>query len=168
MFFIFLLLISSIPFCIGVAIRSLFKSNNLSKVIFIFLLMTSFWQLDVTFLYATEYLSKETVEFFFRLFRFGSIMVSPAIFHIGYTIVQEELSDGLKKRWNKLVNRKTLGLFYAYSLLVYIIGWTNKGITGLELVTIENNRFYFPINGDLAWIYDLMFFSLFSARSSAF
>ena len=36
MFFLFLFLISSIPFCIGIAILRLFKSNNLSKVIFLF------------------------------------------------------------------------------------------------------------------------------------
>ena len=154
MFFLFLLLISSIPFCIGIAILRLFKSNNLSKVIFIFLLMTSFWQLDVTFLYAHKIFSEETVEFFFRLFRFGSIMVTPTIFHIGYTIVQEELSDALKKRWSKLVNRKTLLLFYAYSLFVYIIGWSDKGIKGLELVQIEKDVFYFPVNGELSWIYN--------------
>ena len=82
MFFLFLLLISSIPFSIGIAILRLFKSNNLSKVIFIFLLMTSFWQLDVTFLYAHKIFSEETVEFFFRLFRFGSIMVTPTVFHV--------------------------------------------------------------------------------------
>ena len=154
MFFLFLLLISSIPFCIGIAILRLFKSNNLSKVIFIFLLMTSFWQLDVTFLYAHKIFSEETVEFFFRLFRFGSIMVTPTVFHIGYTIVQEELPDALKKRWSKLVNRKTLLLFYAYSLFVYIIGWSDKGIKGLELVQIEKDVFYFPVNGELSWIYN--------------
>ena len=160
MFFLFLLLISSIPFCIGIAILRLFKSNNLSKVIFIFLFMTSFWQLDVTFLYAHKYLSEENVEFFFRLFRFGSIMVTPTVFHVGYTIVQEELSDALKKRWSKLVNRKTLLLFYAYSLFVYIIGWSDKGIKGLELVQIEKDEFYFPVNGELSWIYssNVLFF----------
>ena len=36
MFFLFLLLISSIPFCIGIAILRVFKNNNLSKVIFHF------------------------------------------------------------------------------------------------------------------------------------
>ncbi len=154
MFFLFLLLISSIPFCTGIAILVLFKNSQLSKVIFLFLLVSSFWQLDVTFLYAKDLLSKETTEFFFRLFRFGSIMVTPTIFHIGYTIVQGELSDELKKRWSTLVNRKTLRLVYAYSLFVYLIGWSDKGIKGLKLVQIGNSEFYFPINGELSWIYN--------------
>lgn len=161
MFFLFLLLISSIPFCIGIAILRLFKSNHLSKVIFIFLLMTSFWQLDVTFLYAYELLSEENIEFFFRLFRFGSIMVTPIVFHIGYTIVRDELQNASKKRWSKLVNRKTLLLFYAYSLFVYITGWSDKGIKGLELVQIEKDVFYFPVDGELSWIYhsNVLFFA---------
>ena len=153
MFFIFLLLLSCIPFCVGITIFVLFKSNNLSKVIFLFLLMTSFWQLDVTFLYAHNIFSEETIEFFFRLFRFGSIMVTPTIFHIGYTIVQEELSDDLKKRWSNLVNRKTLLLFYACSLFVYIIGWSDKGIKGLELIQMRIDAFYFPVYGELSWIF---------------
>ena len=59
--------------------------------------MTSFWQLDVTFLYAHKIFSEETVEFFFRLFRFGLYHGNSYNFHIGYTIVQEELPNALKK-----------------------------------------------------------------------
>ena len=162
MFFLFLFLISSIPFCTGIAILGLFKNNNLSRVIFLFLLMGSFWQLNVTFLYTTDFLSNETAEFYFRLFRFGSIMVTPTVFHVGYTIVQGELSDDMKERWSHIMNRKTLLLIYAYSLFNYIIGWSDKGITSLELVSIGESEFYFPVYGELSWIFNstIIFFIL--------
>ena len=89
MFFLFLILLTCIPLCIGITILRLFKRNNLSKMIFIFLLMTSFWQLDVAFLYSHKMFKEETIEFFFRLFRFGSIMVTPTIFMLGIQLFKK-------------------------------------------------------------------------------
>ena len=116
--------------------------------------MVSFWQLDVAFLYSYNLFKEETIEIFFKLFRFGSIMITPTIFYIGYTIVQEILPNDLKKKWRFLVNRTTVLLFYALSLLVYISGWSDKGISGLELMQIGSNIFYFPVYGELSWIFN--------------
>ena len=81
-------------------------------------------------------------------------MVTPTIFHIGYTIVQEELPDALKKRWSKSLSTvKHFYYFMPIPYLVYITGWSDKGIKGLELVQIEKDVFYFPVNGELSWIY---------------
>ncbi|MET3655516.1 sensor domain-containing protein [Sporosarcina psychrophila] len=154
MFFLFLMLLTCIPLCIGITILVLFKKNNLSKIIFIFLLLASFWQLDVAFLYSIDLFKEETIEIFFKLFRFGSIMITPTIFYVGYTIVQETLSNDLKKKWRFLVNRATVLLFYALSFLVYISGWSDKGISGLELIQIGSHIFYFPIYGELSWIFN--------------
>ena len=97
---------------------------------------------------------EETIEFFFNLFRFGSIMITPMIFHIGYTIVQEMLPNELKKKWRFLVNRTTLLLSYGLAFLVYVSGWSHKGISGLELMQIGSSIFYFPVYGELAWIFN--------------
>ena len=97
MFFIFLILLACIPVCVGITILVFFKKNNLSKIIFLFLLLVSFWQLDVAFLYSYDLFKEETILFFFKLFRFGSIMVTPTIFYMGYTIVQEMLPNESKK-----------------------------------------------------------------------
>ena len=66
MFFLFLILLTCIPLCIGITILVLFKKNNLSKIIFIFLLLASFWQLDVAFLYSFDLFKEETIEILFQ------------------------------------------------------------------------------------------------------
>ena len=53
-------------------------------------------QLGVAFLYSGGLFKEGTIEFLFRLFRFGSIMVTPTIFYVGYMIVQEELPNDKK------------------------------------------------------------------------
>lgn len=153
MFFLFLILLSCIPLCIGITILVLFKKNNLSKILFIFLLLASFWQLDVAFLHSYELFEEETIEFFFKLFRFGSIMITPTLFYVAYTIVQEMLADDLKKKWRFLVNRSTVLLFYAMTFLVYIIGWSDKGVSGLEVIQKGSTIFYFPVYGELSWFF---------------
>ena len=162
MFFIFLILLASIPVCVGITILVLFKKSKLSKIIFLFLLLASFWQIDVSFLYADQLFKEETITLFFKFFRFGSIMVTPTIFYVGYTIVQETLPIEFKKKWCFLVNRTTVLLSYALAILVYIIGWTDKGVSGLELIQIGSNIFYFPIGGELSWIFNfnVLFFAV--------
>ena len=153
MFFIFLVLLSCIPICVGITLLVLFEKNKLSKILFLLLLMVSFWQLDVAFLYATDLFTEETIEFFFNLFRFGPILITPMIFHIGYTLVREMLPTELKKKWRILVNRTTLLVFYGLALLVYVSGWSHKGFSGLELMHMGSSIFYFPVYGELAWIF---------------
>ena len=160
MFFTFLILLSCIPICVGITILSLFKKNKLSKIIFLFLLMVTFWQLDVAFLYSYNLFKEEIIEFFFKLFRFGSIMIPPTIFYIGYGIVQETLPMNLKKKWQFLVNRTTVLLLYGVAFVVYLIGWSDKGVSKIELIQIGSNLFYFPVYGELSWTFysNLLFF----------
>ena len=153
MFFIFLLLLSCIPVCVGITLLVLFNKNKLSKIIFLILLMVSFWQLDIAFLYSYNLFKEETIMFFFKLFRFGSIMITPTLFYIAYIIVQDMLTDDFKKKWRFLVNRTTVLLLYALSLFVYVIGWNEKSISGLELIQNGANPFYFPIYGEYWWIF---------------
>ena len=153
MFFTFLILLSCIPICVGITILVLFKKYKLSKVLFLFLVMVSFWQLDIAFLYSYDLFKEETITFFFKLFRFGSIMMTPAIFHLGYTIIQEILPETLQKKWLHFVNRTTVSLFYGLAFLVYIVGWSSNGVQELELLQIDSNQFYFPVYGDLSWTF---------------
>lgn len=154
MFYLFLILLACIPISVGITILVLFEKSKLSKIIFLFLLLASFWQIDVAFLYAQQLFKEETIMLFFRIFRFGSIMVTPTILYIGYTIVQEILPDNYKKKWCFLVNRTTVFLSYVMALIVYIIGWSDRGIKGLELVQVDSNIFYYPVNGELSWIFN--------------
>lgn len=154
MFFIFLLLLSCIPICVGITLLFLFEKNKLSRILFSLLLMVAFWQLDVAFLYANDLFTEETITFFFNLFRFGSIMLTPMIFHIGYTLVQELLPPVLKKKWRFLVNRTTVFVFYVLASLIYLSGWSHKAFSGLELLHIGSSTFYFPVYGELAWIFN--------------
>lgn len=153
MFFFFLILLSFMPVCVGVTLLVLFKKYKLSKILFLLLLMVSFWQLDVAILYSNDVFNEEAVNFIFKLFRFGSIMITPVIFHIGYTIVQEILPEGAQKNWQFLVNRTTVLLFYGMAFLVYLVGWSKKGVSDLHLIEIESNIFYFPVYGELSWIF---------------
>ena len=154
MFFVFFIILACIPICVGTTILVLFEKSKLSKMIFLFLLLASIWQVDVSFLYAYHLFDQETILLFFRIFRFGSIMLTPTILYIGYTIVQEMLTDELKAKWRFVVNRTTVFFSYVLASLVYIIGWTDKGIAGLELMEFDSNLFYFPINGELSWIFN--------------
>ena len=161
MFFVFFFLLAFIPLCVGVTIFVLFKKNNLSKIMMLFLIFAAFWQIDVSFLYAYEFLSKETILVLFKLFRFGTIMVAPMIFYIGYTIVEEVLSEEDSKKWRIIFNRKFVFLSFFLAIVAYIIGWTNKGVAGLELMQKGSNVFYFPIDGELSWVFNSILFLFF-------
>lgn len=153
MFFLFLILLSCIPLSIGITILVLFKKNNLSKIIFIFLVWASFWQLDVAFLHSYDLFKEETIEILFKLFRFGSIMIPPTLFYVAFTIVHEMLSNELKIKWRFLVNRTNVRLFYVMALLIYISGWNDKGVSGLEPIQNGSNIYYFPVYGELSWFF---------------
>ncbi|WP_455717496.1 putative bifunctional diguanylate cyclase/phosphodiesterase, partial [Anaerosporobacter sp.] len=162
MFFTFLIILACIPFSVGITMLVIFKRSKLAKSIFLFLFFASIWQIDVAFLYADQLFKEETILLFFRIFRFGSIMVTPTILYIGYTIVQELLHDEYKKKWSLFVNGTTVFIGYVLSLYVYIVGWSVYEIKGLELVQYGSNTFYYPINGELAWIYNsnILFFAV--------
>ncbi|MDS9472608.1 EAL domain-containing protein [Sporosarcina pasteurii] len=153
MFYIFLILLSCIPIGVGITLLVLFEKNRLSKIIFLLLIMVTLWQLDIAFLYAHRSLEKETILFLFNLFRFGSIMITPTFFYLGYTIVQEMLPKDLAKKWQLFINRSTVLLFYGIAFFVYIISWSDKAIQRIELMNIGSSIFYFPVYGELSWIY---------------
>ncbi|VEF47945.1 diguanylate cyclase/phosphodiesterase [Bacillus freudenreichii] len=126
----------------------------LSRTLFLFLFFGSIWQFDVTVLYAHSFLSKELIEFMFRLLRIGSIMLPPALFHVAYAIDKEMIKDPLEKGWKLLVNKYVVSVFYFWSFTVYLVGWSTKGIE--EIILIESDKhssFYFPVYGTLSWVF---------------
>ncbi|PYF08293.1 sensor domain-containing protein [Ureibacillus chungkukjangi] len=153
MFLLFLVILALIPICVGITLLVLFNKNKLSRVILLFLLLATLWQLDVAFLYSHELFNEETISFFFKLFRFGPIMVTPTLFYIGYIMVQETLSNDLQKKWRFLVNRTTVIISYVLAFIVYLIGWTSSGIKDLQLIQEGTNIFYFPIYGEHHWVF---------------
>lgn len=154
MFFLFLSLVSLIPLVIGTTIVRMFKKSNLSKALFMFLLLASIWQLDVSILYAYGVFQEETVDFLFRLFRIGSILLTPALFNVAYMIVKEEFSNFHQSKWRYIMNKQNLFLFYLWSIFVYLVGWSEKGIDSLKIIQpSEAFHFYFPTYGSLSWIF---------------
>ncbi|WP_175990179.1 EAL domain-containing protein [Bacillus sp. Marseille-Q1617] len=154
MFFLFLLLVALIPLVIGISIVKMFKGNKLSKVLFLFLLLASLWQVDVSVLFAHHILSREAIDFLFRLFRIGSIMVSPTLFFVAFIIYQEELANFQNSKWNYLMNKKVVIFYYICSFAVYLIGWSHKGIHSYRLIEPVNApAFHFPVYGSLSWVF---------------
>ncbi|MEI5909141.1 EAL domain-containing protein [Bacillus spongiae] len=154
MFFLFLLFVAFIPFFLGLSILVMVKRSMFSKALFLFLLLASFWQIDVSLLYAIHYFSRETIDFLFRLFRIGPIMLTPTLFFIAYIIINEEPSFLQNSKWRYIMNKTNVILFYLWGMIVYIVGWSDQGIFTLTLMEPEEAyRFYFPSYGSLSWFF---------------
>lgn len=156
MFVLFLFLVALIPLLIGIMILIMFKNSKLSKALFLFLFFASIWQMDVASLYAYGIFSEEIIDFVFRLLRIGSIMLSPTLFFVAYIIMQEELPRFKHSRWRLIMNKKSVALFYIWSLVVYLIGWSKMGIQSLKVIAPDESfHFYFPTYGSLSWVFHL-------------
>jgi len=88
---IYLLMISFalFPLAAGITTIYILGKTKLSKLLFLFFIFTSFWQIDVSFLYAREFFSNSVIEFLFKLFRFGSIMLAPTLFSVIYAAINQ-------------------------------------------------------------------------------
>ncbi|MEW4223827.1 EAL domain-containing protein [Rossellomorea marisflavi] len=156
MFFLYSVIVALIPIIIGATILRMFKGSRLSRVLFLFLVFATFWQLDVSVLFAYTLLPEEVVEFLFRLFRFGSIMIAPILFHVAYTVYTQEMKHLKGTRWRFFMNRSILIFFYCWSFAVYVIGWTEKGVASLRVINPGHAfPFYFPVPGEYSWVFYL-------------
>ncbi|BCB05797.1 putative bifunctional diguanylate cyclase/phosphodiesterase [Bacillus sp. KH172YL63] len=154
MFFLFSLLVALIPFSIGITVLFMFKKSKLSKVLFLFLLLASLWQMDVAILFAHGILSIDLIDFLFRLFRIGSILLSPTLFYVAYTIYHEQFQSSGRSRWRYIMNKTSVLSFYIWGLIVYFVGWSEYGIDRLVLVNPEGSYgYYYPLYGDLSWVF---------------
>ena len=107
-----MLVFAIVPLGLGLAIQTLFGRNKLSRSLFTFMVFISVWQLDVGILFAHDYFSTQTIDFLFRLFRFGSIMLSPSLLYVSY-VIYNELVDRkkLSNIWGWFINRKMIVIF---------------------------------------------------------
>ncbi|WP_430790554.1 EAL domain-containing protein [Virgibacillus flavescens] len=154
MFFLLMILFAVISFITGIIIISILDKTKLSYALFYFLLFASLWQLDVAVLYGSEYLSADTIDILFRLFRIGTIMLTPSLFYVALVIWEEMIPDSKKTKWSYVINKKTNLLLLVFSSAVYIIGWSKLGIN--HFITVRSYsypNFLFPVYGDLSWIY---------------
>lgn len=156
------LLISTIgllPLVLGFVIRSVFKELRLSNVLFLFMVAISIWQLDVGVLYLGKLFPPDVVLFLFKLFRMGPTFAMLILFYLTYRIVKDQPStlteySILTKSIHNFFNKRNIIIFAIWSIFVYIINWTNLGVSG---VAIRKEKFteehYFPIYGHYSWIY---------------
>ncbi|CAH2716362.1 Adaptive-response sensory-kinase SasA [Neobacillus rhizosphaerae] len=155
--FILLFSISLIPLFCGIII---FWGNKiaLAKSIAYFLFFLSIWQIDIAFLYAQDYLSKPTIDFLFRLFRFGPIMIMPLLYYIAFCIFKTGLANKNIKKHHKLLFNKWIFYFVLlFSSVVYAVNFTSYGVSELNLIH-EYPSFpahYIPIYSTLNITFDL-------------
>lgn len=168
MFISFLIfIIGIIPIMLGYSLFQLYKGAKMTLPIFIYMVLISFWQIDVGVLYLKDIASEQTVLFLFKLFRGATIYAVPAMFYVIYAIIHKQEAT-LKE--NNAVNKIILNIFtkqgliglLIWSSIVYLISWTSYGVQGLEVKSISHSPFdfYFPVYGSLSYIYKIHISSL--------
>ncbi|WP_078382462.1 ATP-binding protein [Sutcliffiella halmapala] len=127
--FILILAISTIPMLISFSIL-FFSNTSLTKALSLFLLMLSFWQIDIALLYANNLLKMELIDPLFRVFRMGSIFIMPIMYYFSYNIVKQ--NEALQ-RWRLLFNKTGFYLVIGLSVFVYLINFTPLGVESYRL-----------------------------------
>ncbi|RIW28920.1 PAS domain-containing protein [Bacillus salacetis] len=122
--FALLLSIAIIPLIISLSLM-LQSRSPLSIGLSLFLLMLSFWQVEIALLYSHQILSLDTIDSLFRIFRAGPIMIMPIIYFFTYYLVRN--NPGMTY-YKKFFNRKLFWTMISYSVLVYAINFTSSGV----------------------------------------
>lgn len=152
--------IGLIPFVLAISVNRIYRGSKLNSGLFIFMVFTTMWQIDVGFLYMKELLSEEQILFLFRFFRLGTTYAIIIVFYIAYVIIRNHPTtfkvDNILNRILKFIfNKKMLTLGIIWTSFVYFINWTELGIEGLRVIQAHSILFYFPVYGPLSWIYTL-------------
>ncbi|WP_433745133.1 ATP-binding protein [Falsibacillus pallidus] len=150
--FILLLTASLIPLFISTAI--LFYYNSiLTRALSMYLVTVSFWQADISFLYAEPLLGAHTVDILFRLFRVGTIFVMPAVYYFAYLLVKEASQNKNVQKMNRF------GLIFCLivSIFVYAVNLTDLGIAGYAHINAEkfSPSYMLPLYGKLNWTFKI-------------
>lgn len=132
--FISLSSISLIPFICGLIIL-IGNKIVLAKPTSFFLFLLSIWQMDISFLYAENLFQIATIEFLFRLCRFGPIMVMPLVYYIAFYIYKNGIDNKkIKAHYTLIFNKFIFFFFLLFSFIVYFLNFTSYGVTGLKRV----------------------------------
>ncbi|GAB2701176.1 putative bifunctional diguanylate cyclase/phosphodiesterase [Paenibacillus thermoaerophilus] len=145
-----------IPLALGFAIVVLFSRSRLARQLCLFLVFLSIWQLDVTVLYAANYLSQTTIEFVFRLLRFGPIFLGPLMYASLMSLSKESAAVQSQRSWALGRSNGLLLAYCVWCLFVYAAGWTDLGVERLELVEAAGRPpYYAPVYGPIQWLFAL-------------
>jgi signal transduction histidine kinase len=157
MLFILMFIISIVPLILGISIRLLFGKTKIINTLFIYMIFMTLWQIDVSFLYSYGLVPIKIIDFLFRLFRFGSIMMPPTILLLSYISLIENNSS-YKGKLLFVMNKYTISIFYIVGLFIYIIGWTHLGIENLNVIkNVLNFEALYPLYGKLGYIFNYYF-----------
>ena len=118
------------------------------------------WQFDVGVLYLLNIFEEGSILILFKILRAGPTFAIPTVYYLSYIIFKSEpLVFNQNIQLNKILirffNIKVLYVLIGWSIVVFLINWTDLGIQGLELTTSKwtSESFYFPVYGPLSWIY---------------
>lgn len=128
--FILLLTVSFIPLFISISIL-FFSYASLTKALSLFLLMLSFWQMDIAFLYADDFLSIEVIDWLFRGLRMGSIFIMPIMFYFSYYLVKE---NPFLINFKRLFNKTGVFIVTGFSVITYAVNFTELGVTSYNYI----------------------------------
>lgn len=160
--------IGFIPIALALSIHKFYNKSKLSLVLLVYMILISIWQLDIGVLYFRDQWNENVSLFIFRLLRLGPTYAIPVVFNIAYIIINHHstvLNDAGKletKICKFLFKKITLYILIALSSFVYLINFTNLGISGLQVAYLghSNISFYYVKYGPLSWIY-VLFMSTF-------
>ena len=152
MIFLFMLGMVVFPLTMGIIIFY-YERIQITSYLLLILGLWIIWQIDVSLLYASELLSGETIDFLFRFFRLGPIFLPFALFNLAVFMSNEKdknIKLSHKPKWYQFTfNRYTLAGVFLWNLLVYIVNFTEKGISGYEIIPrMYDIQSYYPIYGE--------------------
>lgn len=160
--------IGLIPIALALSIHKMFNKSKLSLALYVYMLLLTIWQLDVGVLYFSDQWNKSAILFLFRLLRLGPTYAIPVVFNIAYIIKYHStvLNDAGKvetKIYKFLFKKTTFYILIALSSFVYLINFTNLGISGLQVAHLghSNISYYYVKYGPFSWIY-VLYMSTFS------
>ncbi|MBD7937421.1 MULTISPECIES: ATP-binding protein [Cytobacillus] len=145
--FVLLLTVSFIPLFISVSIL-FYSKTSLTKALSIFLLLLSFWQMDIAFLYAEQFLSLQVIDLLFRILRMGPIFIMPTMYYFSYYLVKE---NPFLHRFGIMFNKSGMCLVMMISIITYLINFTSLGVESYRFVEAGDisPAHWIPIYGPL-------------------
>ncbi|TFD99776.1 ATP-binding protein [Jeotgalibacillus salarius] len=153
MAFFLLMALASIPLFLAISLLYYSRSSN-TKALSVFLILISVWQMSISFLYSQDLFGLEIIDSFFRTLRFGPIFLMPLMYYFGIITVRQNQKLG---NYNNYYNFSILIFLTLFSLVTYVINFTQSGIIGYHTVHdgMHSPVHLMPLYGDLHVIYAL-------------
>jgi signal transduction histidine kinase len=152
-------IIGIIPIVLAISMLTIYKGSELALPLLFYMLLITFWQLDIAVLYLKDVLSSDVILWLFRIFRVGPTFMITLVYYISYVSIKKHSANIKNRVFHRFLlsifHRKLLALIIFSSTMVFVINMTKWGITGLKEVKIVNSNtfFYFPDYGPLQFLY---------------